>query len=263
MSTIHPTAIIAPTAVIGDGADIGPYCIVEDGVVIGAGARLDSHVRVLTGARIGDRCRLHHGVCIADLPQSISFDHAVPTFVEIGDDTEFREFCTVHRATTESYTTRIGSGCRFLAYSHVPHDAQIGDGVTFENFVQMGGHTHVGDHTVIRAAVTVHQFTHIGRYCDIRDSISKDVPPFLRYERFRLSSEHRQSINEELLRAGGYADADIETIRTLYAILYRTGLNVSKAVEEIAARLPDNLHAQAVITFIHHSKRGLIAGRIQ
>src|SRR5690606_29704132 len=39
-SGIHESAIIAPTAQIGEGVSIGPHCVIEDGVHIGKGTRL-------------------------------------------------------------------------------------------------------------------------------------------------------------------------------------------------------------------------------
>mgnify|MGYP000361039621 CR=1 FL=1 len=47
MSTsIHPSAVVDPSARIGDGVVIGPFSIVEEGAVIGDGTVLDGHVIV-------------------------------------------------------------------------------------------------------------------------------------------------------------------------------------------------------------------------
>src|SRR6267143_3486596 len=51
---IHPTAIIAKSARLGDGAHIGPYCYVEEDVEIGRNAVLHSFVTIYRGAKIGD-----------------------------------------------------------------------------------------------------------------------------------------------------------------------------------------------------------------
>ena len=51
---IHPTAIIARTARIGDGAHIGPYCFIDDQAEIGRNAVLHSFVTIYRGAKIGD-----------------------------------------------------------------------------------------------------------------------------------------------------------------------------------------------------------------
>src|ERR1700720_3960338 len=59
---VHPTASIARTARIGDGAHIGPYCFIDDQVEIGRNAVLHSFVTIYTGAKIGDDFFAHSHV---------------------------------------------------------------------------------------------------------------------------------------------------------------------------------------------------------
>src|SRR5207249_8604868 len=79
---IHPTAIIAKSARIGEVAHVGPYCYVDEDVEIGRHAVLHSFVTIYRGAkigndffahahavvrefcRLGDRVILQHGVII-------------------------------------------------------------------------------------------------------------------------------------------------------------------------------------------------------
>ncbi len=56
---IHPTAIIAKTARIGEGAHIGPYCYVDEEAEIGRSAVLHSFVTIYRGAKIGDDFTAH------------------------------------------------------------------------------------------------------------------------------------------------------------------------------------------------------------
>src|SRR3989454_4932848 len=51
---IHPTAIIAKSARIGEVAHVGPYCYVDEDVEIGRNAVLHSFVAIYRGAKIGD-----------------------------------------------------------------------------------------------------------------------------------------------------------------------------------------------------------------
>ena len=82
LTGIHPSAVIADSAVIGDDVHIGPFCVIGDGVHIGARTVLDAHVVIESGAAIGtdgviksnvaigndcllgDHVRLHAGVSI-------------------------------------------------------------------------------------------------------------------------------------------------------------------------------------------------------
>src|SRR5947208_12931503 len=56
---IHPTAIIAKSTRIGEGAHVGPYCYVDEEVEIGRHATLHSFVTIYRGAKIGDNFFAH------------------------------------------------------------------------------------------------------------------------------------------------------------------------------------------------------------
>ena len=62
---VHPTAIIDPSARIGEGAAIGPFVVIGPGVRLGARARIAAHVSIGQGTRIGDDALIHAGVRIA------------------------------------------------------------------------------------------------------------------------------------------------------------------------------------------------------
>src|SRR5437899_5021114 len=63
---IHPTAIIANSARVGDGAHIGPYCYVDEDVEMGRNAALHSFVTVYRGAKIGDNFFAHAHVVVRE-----------------------------------------------------------------------------------------------------------------------------------------------------------------------------------------------------
>jgi UDP-N-acetylglucosamine acyltransferase len=260
MTRIHPTAIIEDGAQLGADVTVGAFSIVERDTVIGAGTRIGACARVYAGTRLGARCFVGDTAAIGGPPQALAHDASIATWLEVGDDTEFHECCTVHRGTAESYTTRIGARCRLHANAHVAHDAQVGNDVVFEDFAGVAGHVHVGDHTIIRFAVAAHQFTHIGSHCEIGSWITKDVPPFLSC----MDQERRALfLNESLLRSRGLTDEHLRTVRDVFRILYESGLNVSQAVDEIAARMPDDPHANTILAFIRNSRRGLVVGKLQ
>lgn len=58
---VHPSAVIALDAEIGEGAAIGPFVVIGAGVVIGPGARIASHVSIGAGTRIGADALIHAG----------------------------------------------------------------------------------------------------------------------------------------------------------------------------------------------------------
>lgn len=62
---IHPSAIIDPSAQIGEGAAIGPFVVVGAGAIIGSRARIASHASIGRGCRIGADALIHAGARIA------------------------------------------------------------------------------------------------------------------------------------------------------------------------------------------------------
>ncbi|MCB2134473.1 MAG: UDP-3-O-(3-hydroxymyristoyl)glucosamine N-acyltransferase [Rhodobacteraceae bacterium] len=61
---VHPTAIVAADAVIGECAAIGPFAVIGKGVRLGARARVAAHVSIAEHAAIGDDALILHGVRI-------------------------------------------------------------------------------------------------------------------------------------------------------------------------------------------------------
>ncbi|HWL28368.1 MAG TPA: UDP-3-O-(3-hydroxymyristoyl)glucosamine N-acyltransferase, partial [Burkholderiaceae bacterium] len=69
---IHPSAIIADSAVLEEGVSVGPHCVVEAGARLGAGTRLGPMCVVGANSVLGRDCLLHarvtlyHGVIVGD-----------------------------------------------------------------------------------------------------------------------------------------------------------------------------------------------------
>ena len=63
---IHPTAVVAKSALVGSGAHVGPYCYVDEDVEIGRRAVLHSFVTIYRGVRIGDDFFAHAHACVRE-----------------------------------------------------------------------------------------------------------------------------------------------------------------------------------------------------
>jgi UDP-3-O-[3-hydroxymyristoyl] glucosamine N-acyltransferase len=61
---VHPSAVIARDAVIGEGASIGPLVVIGAGARIGARSVILSQATVAEGATLGDDCLVYPGVRI-------------------------------------------------------------------------------------------------------------------------------------------------------------------------------------------------------
>lgn len=67
-----------------------------------------------------------------------------PTYLEVGDENNFREFVTVNRGTGPEEKTLIGSRNHFLAYAHIAHNCVVGNDCIFSNNGTLAGHVIVG-----------------------------------------------------------------------------------------------------------------------
>ena len=63
---IDPSARIAATAKIGEGASIGPFVVIEDDVQIGKNCTIYPFVHIYRGARIGDNFKAYAHVSVRE-----------------------------------------------------------------------------------------------------------------------------------------------------------------------------------------------------
>jgi UDP-N-acetylglucosamine acyltransferase len=139
MSTniIHPTAIVAAGASLGDGIVIGAHTIIEDNVKIDDGCRIGANVLIADGARLGKNVKVHHGAVLATIPQDLKFG-GEPSLLRVGDNTTIREYATLNRGTKERGETTVGRDCLLMAYSHID-DCLISNHVILANAVNLAG----------------------------------------------------------------------------------------------------------------------------
>ena len=123
---IHPTAVVDPSAILGQDVSIGPYAIVGEHVTLGDRVEVHAHASIKRHTRLGSDCVVHSYASIGGDPQALYHEKEDVTWVEVGERTVFHEYCTVSRGTIkDGGVTRIGSDCLFMAYTHVGHDCVI------------------------------------------------------------------------------------------------------------------------------------------
>ncbi|NQV30606.1 MAG: acyl-ACP--UDP-N-acetylglucosamine O-acyltransferase [Candidatus Marinimicrobia bacterium] len=256
---IHPTAIISSDNVnIGKNVSIGPYAIIEENVTIGDGCIIKAHVLIGARTTIGKNCRLFNGAVVGEIPQDLKYaDEETETI--LGDNVIIREYCTIHRGTTDRWKTTIGNNVLIMAYSHIGHDCEICDNVIIANSCNMGGHVEVGEFVIIGGAVPIHQFVKIGKHAFIAGGfrITKDVPPYIRASSIPLTYNGLNSVG---LHRRGFHSETIGQIKSAYTTIYRSHLNVSHAVKEIHAHMDITPEVRDILDFIEESTRGIIRG---
>lgn len=186
---IHPSAVIDPTARIGEGVTIGPFTVIEKNAVIGRNTRIISHGYVGASTVIGDECLIYSHVSVREdiiigsrvvihsgaVIGSDGFGFVpganghmkIPQIgiVEIGDDAEIGANVAIDRATTGK--TVIGKGTKIDNLVHIAHNDQIGEhcflaaqvgfagSTKIGNFVTMGGQSGVSGHLKVGNKVTI------------------------------------------------------------------------------------------------------------
>ncbi|MFN2475217.1 MAG: acyl-ACP--UDP-N-acetylglucosamine O-acyltransferase [Chthoniobacterales bacterium] len=253
---IHPTAIIDPRAELAAGTVVGPYCIIDGPVVLGPGCWLQHHVTMCGPTRAGARNKFHAYCSIGQQTQDLKYA-GDPTYLEIGDENTFREFCTVNRSTTAEGKTRIGNGGNFLAYSHIGHDCNVGDAVVFSNNGTLAGHVQIGDHAIMGGLTAVHQFCRIGRFA-ITGGCSKivqDVPPFMIADG---NPAEIRGINLVGLERNGFPPESVKMIKEAFRLIYRSKYNTRQAVAAVRQELPTSEEIMQILEFIEGSERGII-----
>jgi UDP-N-acetylglucosamine acyltransferase len=252
---IHPTAIIDPSAQIGADVEIGPYCVVGAGVTVGDGSWLQNHVTVCGPTKIGKANKFYAYTSIGQQTQDLKYA-GEPTYLEIGDDNNFREFCTMNRGTLPGTKTVVGSHNHFLAYCHIAHDCVVGSHCVFSNNGTLAGHIIVEDHVIIGGLTAVHQFCRLGKHA-ITGGCSKIVQDVAPYTIADGNPARTRGINQIGLQRHGYSEEQIKALRDAFKTLFRGRLNVSQALDVLRAGSP-TAEVQHLIDFVAASQRGIV-----
>jgi UDP-N-acetylglucosamine acyltransferase len=260
-TSIHPTAVVSPGAVIGDGTSVAQNAFIGPHVRIGRGCRIGASTVIDGWTEIGEDNEISPFVSIGLAPQHLKYA-GQPTRVVIGDRNIIREFVTIHRGTAEGGgLTRLGSGNLLMAYAHVAHDCAVDSDTILGNGATLGGHVHVEDFANISAFSGVHQFCRVGRYAFIGgySVVTKDAMPFAKTVGNRARIYGPNTIG--LVRRGFPPDT-INKIKRAYRYLLVSKLNTSQAIGRIESdptlACPE---VHYLVDFIRHSHRGVLLRR--
>ena len=255
---IHPTAVVDPTARIGEGVSIGAYSVVGAEVEIGDGTSIGAHCTIDGPTRIGRDNRIHGHAAIGGDPQDKKFA-GERTELVIGDGNVIREFVTISRGTGNGGgVTRVGDRNWLLAYTHIAHDCQVGNDCVFSNNATLAGHVEVGDQVILSGFVGVHQFCRIGAHAFIGMGafVNGDVPPYVMVAQEGYGRP--RGINAEGLKRRGFDAARISAIKRAYRALYVSGAKLDEALQQLAELAQDSDDVRAMLAFIERGERPLL-----
>jgi UDP-N-acetylglucosamine acyltransferase len=225
---------------------------------LGEGCELVSHVVLDGKLQAGARNRFFSFACVGVAPQDLKYK-GEPTGVALGDDNTIREGVTISRGTDGGGgTTRVGSHCLIMAYTHIGHDSVIGDYCILANAATLAGHVVVEDYATVGALCPVHQFCRIGRYAYIGGgtTITQDVLPFSLTSAKR--EVHSYSMNKVGLERSGFDRERVRAIHHAYRLLLAAKMNVSQATEKLRAEGLASADVAYLVEFIEKSERGII-----
>jgi UDP-N-acetylglucosamine acyltransferase len=254
---IHPSALIDPGAKLGNNVSVGAFSIVGAGVEIGDNTWIGPHVVIEGPTRIGRDNRIWQFASLGAAPQDKKF-HGENATLEIGDRNVIREFVTFNRGTADGGgVTRVGNDNWLMAYVHLAHDCIVGNNTIFANAASLAGHVVVDDWVILGGFTLVHQFCQIGAHAftSMGSIINRDVPP---YVTVAGSFAEPKGINTEGLRRRGYDSDRILTIKRAYRTLYKSGLPLAEAREELARAATDAPDVRLMLDFIERSQRSLV-----
>ena len=190
---IHPTAVVAADAALGEGVSIGPYAVIGARSRIGAHTAILPHITIGADVVIGADGLIHAGVRIGDRTQIgerviIHFNAAIGAdgfsfapelgprqsypsdlvlkrvhslgHVVVGDDVEIGACTTIDRSTLEA--TRIGDGTKIDNHVHIGHNVTIGRNCIIVGKVGISGSVTTGDRVRIGGGAGIVDHVTIG-----------------------------------------------------------------------------------------------------
>jgi UDP-3-O-[3-hydroxymyristoyl] glucosamine N-acyltransferase len=199
--SIHPTAVIDPTAQLGQEVAIGAHVVIQENVKIGDGVCIHPNVVIYPQAQIGDRTVLHANCTIHERTQ-IGADcviHAgavigsegfgfVPTregwlkmeqsgYTVLEDGVEVGCNSNVDRPSVGE--TRIGRNTKIDNLVQVGHGVKVGQACAFASGVGLAGGTTIGNRVILAGQVGVANNATIGdgAVASAKAGVHKDVPP--------------------------------------------------------------------------------------
>jgi UDP-N-acetylglucosamine acyltransferase len=255
--TIHPSALIDPSAELGGDVTVGPFAIVGPNVLVAAGCRIGPRVTLQRNVRLAEEVVIGDGSILGGDPQDLKYQ-GEETWVEIGTGTIIREYSTINRGTAATLKTTVGARCFIMSYVHLAHDCHVGDDVVIANATQCAGHVTIQDHAVLSGLNAVHQFVTIGSYAFVGGGsrVNQDIPPYVKAVGNPMELYGLNTIG---LQRAGFSPDTVAALKRAYRLFFNSDLNLSQALERARTELPGFPEIDRFLAFVESSERGVPA----
>ena len=125
------------------------------------------------------------------------------------------------------------------------------------NNTTLAGHVQLDDWVICGGFSGVHQFCRVGAHAflGMYAGVNRDVPAFT------LASGQPavpKGINSEGLKRREFSAEQIRNIKNAYRLVYRKGLKLSEAIEQIEAAIDEQQEVLPFLESLRSSERGII-----
>jgi len=185
-ATLGEGCAVEHNAVIGPGVEIGMHCAIGANTVLGASVVIGDNVRIganatLSHCIVGSRVRIYTGVRIGQDGFGFAPDPDAPVKVPqlgrvvVGDDVEIGANTTIDRGAGPD--TIIGAGTMIDNLVQIGHNVQIGRGCVLVSQVGISGSTRLGDYVMIggQGGLTGHLTIGDGAKIGAQAGVMRDV----------------------------------------------------------------------------------------
>ena len=198
---IHPTAIVAEGARLGEGVSVGPYVVIEEGVVIGDHTVIEAQCVVAYKTTVGSNCHFYPLVSVREFSEignnviihngtvvgSDGFGYAVEEdgsrtkIAQIGkvvieDDVELGANVAIDRARFGK--TKIGKGTKIDNLVQVAHNVVVGEHSVMCGQAGVSGSSIIGSKVILagQAGLAGHLEVGDGAIVGAQAGVMRDVP---------------------------------------------------------------------------------------
>jgi UDP-3-O-[3-hydroxymyristoyl] glucosamine N-acyltransferase len=199
-TSIHPTCVVAPSAIISPNVTLGPFVVVEEGAIIGQSSFITSHTYIGPNVHIGSNCYIYSNVTIRENCKignrviiqpgttigSCGFGYSTDEkgehkkLEQIGnvvleDDVEIGANCAIDRGRFSE--TRIKKGSKIDNLVQIAHNVEIGPNNLIVSQSGIAGSSKTGRNVVMagQAALVGHIKIADGTIIAARGAASKSV----------------------------------------------------------------------------------------
>jgi UDP-3-O-[3-hydroxymyristoyl] glucosamine N-acyltransferase len=199
--SVHPTAVVDESAVIGEEVAIGAYAVIGKNVVLGDRSTILAHACICENVTIGKDCLIYPHVTIRERSEigneviihagavigSDGFGyakdgnthHKIPQIgiVRLEDNVEIGANATIDRATTGVTLVRRGSKIDNLV--QLAHNVVVGEDSVLAAQVGISGSTEIGRNVVLggQAGLVGHITIGDGSMVGAQGGVTKSIPP--------------------------------------------------------------------------------------